>query len=82
MVRKWFVTTVLTLPTHVLQPHRILYGFSVMSQKQLFRVFQLFATEVRHFYQKNTWKNSKILARNLLGRSQSCQNRSNNLFHL
>ena len=52
--RKWFVTTVLTLPTHVLQPHRILYGFSVMIQKQFFRVFQLFVREVKHFYQKNT----------------------------
>jgi len=30
ILSKWFVTTVLTLPTHVLQPHRILYGFSVM----------------------------------------------------
>jgi len=31
ILRNWFVTTVLTLPTHVLQPHRILYGFSVMT---------------------------------------------------
>jgi len=47
------VTTALTLPTHVVQPHRILYGFSVMIQKQFFRVFQLFAQEVKYFYQKN-----------------------------
>ena len=38
------MTTVLTLPTHVLQPHIILYGFSIMIQKQLFCVFQLFQT--------------------------------------
>jgi len=49
-----FMTTVLTLPAHVLQPHRILYGFSVMIQKQFFRVFQLIAPEVKQFYQKNT----------------------------
>jgi len=56
------VTMVLTLPTHVLQPHRILYGFCIMIQKQLFRVFkQLTAPEVKHFYQKNTWKNSQII---------------------
>jgi len=61
ILRKWFVTTVLTLPTHVLQPQRILYGFSVMIQKQLFREFQLFAREVKYFYQKNTWKNSQIV---------------------
>jgi len=45
---------VLTLPTHVLQPDRIWYGFSVMIQKQFFRVFQIFAPEVKYFYQKNT----------------------------
>ena len=39
---------------------RILYGFSVMIQKQFFRVFQLFSQEVKYFYQKNTWKNSQI----------------------
>jgi len=61
ILHKWFVTTVLTLPTDVLQPHRILYGFSVTIQKQFFRVFQLFAPEVKHLYQKNTWKNSQII---------------------
>jgi len=50
------VTTVLTLPTYVLQPHIILYGFSVMIQKRFFRVFQLFVLEVKYFYQQNTWK--------------------------
>jgi len=56
------VTTVSSLPAHVLQPHRILYGFSIMIQKQLFRVFQqLTAPEVKHSYQKNTWKNSQII---------------------
>ena len=54
------VTTAITLPTRVLQSHRILYGFSVMIQKQFFRVFQLFVPEVKHFYQKNTWKNSSL----------------------
>jgi len=29
----------LTLPLHILQPHRILYGFSVMIQKQFFAYF-------------------------------------------
>ena len=61
ILRKWFVTTVLTLRTHVLQPHKILCGFSVMIQKTFFRVFQLFAQEVKYFYQKNTRKNSKIV---------------------
>jgi len=28
--------------------------FSVMIQKQFFRVFQLFALEVKHFHQKHT----------------------------
>ena len=44
-----------------LQPHIILYGFSVMIPKQLFCVFQLFAPEVKHFYHKHTWKNSQII---------------------
>jgi len=61
ILRKWFVTTVLILPTHVLQPRTILYGFSVMIQKQFFRVFQLFDSEVKHFYQNNTWKNWQII---------------------
>jgi len=55
------VTTVLILLTHVPQPHRILYVFSIMIQKQSFRVFQLIAPEVQHFYQKNTWKNLQII---------------------
>jgi len=55
------VTTVLNLLTHVLQPHRIFYEFSVMIQKQFFRVFQLFAQAVKHFYVKNTRKNSQII---------------------
>jgi len=33
---------------------RFSYFFSVMIQKQFFRVFQLFDPEVKHFYQKNT----------------------------
>jgi len=32
-----------------------------MIQKQLFRVFQLIAPEVKHFCQKNTWKNSHVI---------------------
>jgi len=39
----------------------ILYGFSVMIQKQFFRVFQLFVPEVKHFYRENTWKDSQII---------------------
>jgi len=42
ILRKWFVTTVLTLPTHVLQPHGILYGFSVLIQKQFLAYFSSF----------------------------------------
>jgi len=32
-----------------------------MIQKQLFRLFQLIAPEVKYFYQKNTWNNSQII---------------------
>ena len=32
-----------------------------MIQKQFFRVFQLFAQEVKYFYQKNIWKNLQIV---------------------
>jgi len=32
-----------------------------MIQKQFFRVFQLLSPEVKHFYEKNTWKNSQII---------------------
>jgi len=37
---------------------RILYGFSVMIQKQFFREFQTFSQEIKYFYPTNTWKNS------------------------
>jgi len=53
ILRKWFVTTLLTLSTHVLQPHRNWYGFCVMIENQFFRVFQIFALEVKLFYHKN-----------------------------
>jgi len=56
VVREFAIT-----PTHVLQHHRILYGFSITIQKQLFRVLYLIAPEVKHFYQKNTGKNSQII---------------------
>ena len=61
ILRKCFVITVLSLPTHVPQLHRILYRFSVRMQKQPFHVFQLFSPEVKHFYQKTTWKNSHVI---------------------
>jgi len=32
-----------------------------MIQKQFFGVFQLIPPEVKHFYQKNTLKNSQII---------------------
>jgi len=32
-----------------------------MIQMQCFRVFQLFAPEVKHLYEKNTWKDSQII---------------------
>jgi len=54
-VTRKFVTTVLTLPTHVLRPHRIVYGFSIMIHKQFISVFQLIAPEVKYFTQINTW---------------------------
>jgi len=57
ILRKWFVTTVLTLPTHVLQPQNFVRIFCNDSEA-LFREFQLFSQEVKYFYQKNTWKNS------------------------
>jgi len=80
ILRKCFVTSVLTLHTHVLQPHvRILYEFSVMIQKQFFRVFQLFAPEVKHSiintlnrmcksysYRENDLKRDITVAKNLL----------------
>ena len=53
---KWFVTTVLTLPTRVLQTYRIFYGFSVTIQRQFFHVFQFFVREVKYFYQKKHLK--------------------------
>jgi len=31
-----------------------------MIQKKFIRVIRLFAPEVKHFYQENTWKNSQI----------------------
>jgi len=33
-----------------------------MIQNQFFRVFQIFATEAKHFYQKNSWKNPQIIS--------------------
>jgi len=53
ILRKWFVTTVLTLPTHVLQPQNFEHFFCNDSEA-IFRVFQLFSQEVKYFYQKNT----------------------------
>jgi len=32
-----------------------------MIQKQFIRVFQLFAPEIKYFYQKSSWKNSQII---------------------
>jgi len=32
-----------------------------MIQKQFFVIFQLFAPELKYFYQKNAWKNSQII---------------------
>jgi len=54
VLRRWFLTKVLNLPTRVLQPYKILCGFSVIIQKQFYGVFQLFVLEVKHFYQKST----------------------------
>jgi len=31
-----------------------------MIQEQFFPISQLFAPEVKYFYQKNTWKNSQM----------------------
>jgi len=49
----------LALPTcPETQPHIIFYGFSVMIQKQFFRVFHLFTPEVKYFFQKQHLKES------------------------
>jgi len=32
-----------------------------MVQEQFFPAFQLFDPEVKHFYQKSTWKNSQSI---------------------
>ena len=52
ILRKWFITTVLTLPTHVLQPQNVV-GIFCNDSEAIFRVFQLFSQEVKYFYQKN-----------------------------
>ena len=56
ILRKWFVITVLTLPTHVLlQPQNFVRIFCNDSEA-IFRVFQLFSQEVKYFYQKKHLK--------------------------
>jgi len=60
ILRKWFVTTVLTLPTHFLQPQNFVRIFCNDSEA-IFHVFQLLSQDVKYFYQKNTWKNSQII---------------------
>jgi len=60
ILRQWFVTTVLTPPTHVLQP-QIFLRILCNDSEAIFRVFQFFSQEVKYFYQKNTWKNSQII---------------------
>ena len=59
IIRKCFVTTVLTLPTHVLQPQKFVRIF-FNDPKAIFRVFQLFSQEDKYSYKKNTWKSSQI----------------------
>jgi len=59
ILREWFVTTV-TLPTHALQPQNFVRIFCNDSEA-IFCVFQLFSQEIKYFYQKNTWNNSKII---------------------
>jgi len=51
VLHKWFVTTVLTLPAHVLQPQNF-YGFSVMIQKQFFAYFSSFPRRSKIFIRK------------------------------
>jgi len=66
-----------------------------MPQKQFFRVFQLFAPEVKYFYQKTLERTRKsysfgakdlkheiTLSKNLLRKSRSCSCRPNKFFHL
>ena len=60
ILRKWFVTTVLTLPTPVLQPQNFVRIFCNDSEA-IFHVFQLFSNEVKYFYPDNTWKNSQMI---------------------
>jgi len=60
ILHKWFVTTVLTLPTHVLWPQNFVRIFCNDSEA-MFAYFSPFSKEVKHFYQKNTSKNSQII---------------------
>ena len=41
---------------------RILYGISVLIQKQFILVFQLFDPEFKNFCEKDTWKNSQFIS--------------------
>jgi len=60
ILRNWFLTSVLSLLTHVPQPHKRLQWFFAMIQEQYFLAFQLLAQEEKHFYQKNTRKSSQM----------------------
>ena len=50
---RWFVTTVLTLPTCPATPWNFVRIFRNDSEA-IFRAFQLFAPEVKHFHHKHT----------------------------
>ena len=80
-LRKWFVTTVLTLPTHVLQPQNF-ERISVVIQKQFFAYFSSFPKRSNisirktlerirksHSFSENDLKHEITLAKNLLRRA-------------
>ena len=54
--------TVLTLLSHVLQPHRILYGFSILIQKQAPSVARkfFFKNEIRKTFSGNSITSERL----------------------
>jgi len=90
----WFVTTLLTLPTHVLQPHRIWYGFSVMIQKQFayFRYLPwrsnfsirktLEGIHKSYSFNENGLKTEITLTKNLLRKNSKLPISPEQFFHL
>jgi len=60
VLRKWFVTTVFTLPTCPATSWNFVRIFCDDSEA-FFRVFQLVSPEVKYLCEENTWKNPHII---------------------